>query len=282
MIRKLKQEFLQKAPKGQVTELEQCFFLLLKDKFTYSGRDYLMDEDLDDDKLNTFKQDLNQLLTGIPVQHLIGYTLFCGLKIRVDNRVLIPRPETEELVSICLERKKNAKRAMDFATGSACIALALKEKVEEVYALEKSEAALSLARENAQLNNLNLDFIQDDILDPQKAWPRDLDLIISNPPYIRDLEKSEMEDKVLQHEPEMALFVTNDNPLVFYEAITKYAQEALAEEGLLAFEINQYLANEMKALLDKYFLSTEILEDSFGNPRFALAHKKRPTEKAGL
>ena len=278
MIRKIKQAFSHKAPASQVAELEQCFFLLLKDKFDYSGRDYLMDESLDADQLAAFKNDLEKLLAGTPVQHLIGYTLFCDLKIRVDNRVLIPRPETEELVSICLERKKNAKRAIDLATGSACIALALKQKVAEVFALEKSEAALSLARENARLNDLSLHFIQDDILEPQEVWPQDLDLIVSNPPYIRDLEKSEMENKVLQHEPEMALFVTNDNPLVFYEAITKYAHQALSQEGLLAFEINQYLGEEMKTLLDQYFLETEILNDSFGNARFALAHKKRPTK----
>ncbi len=278
MIRKLKQEFLLKAPKGQVAELEQCFFLLLKDKFDYSGRDYLMDESLDADQLATFKNDLEKLLSGTPVQHLIGYSIFYGLKIKVDNRVLIPRPETEELVSICLERKKNAKRAIDLATGSACIALAFKQKVAEVYALEKSEAALSLARENAILNDLSLHFIQDDILEPQEDWPEELDLIVSNPPYIRDLEKSEMEKKVLNHEPEMALFVEDDDPLIFYDAITKYAYQALSKEGLLAFEINQYLGEEMKTLLGQYFLETEILNDSFGNARFALAHKKRPTQ----
>lgn len=276
-IRTTKKQFLQEIPEEAKGEFEKRFFLLLAMKYSYSRRDFLMEEDLETNSLTAFNEDLKALIKGKPVQHIIGFCDFGGLKIKVDERALIPRPETEELLGICRALRPRASSAIDLATGSACLALGLKQNIEKVYALEKSPEALSLARENAELNDSNIEFIEDDLLRPQKNWPKNLDLIVSNPPYVRHLEKDAMEGEVLSHEPHMALFVADDQPLVFYQAIAKYAHEALRENGLLALEINQYLGTEMKDLLKAFFMEVELREDQFGNTRFAIAHKKRPT-----
>lgn len=276
-LRTSKKQFLQEIPEEAKGEFEKRFFLLLAMKYGYTRRSYLMEEDLEPNSLAAFNKDLQALIKGMPVQHIIGFCDFGGLKIKVDERALIPRPETEELLGICRALRPRASNAIDLATGSACLALGLKQNIEKVYALEKSPEALSLARENAELNDLCIEFIEDDLLRPQKNWPKNLDLIVSNPPYVRNLEKDAIEGEVLGYEPHMALFVADDQPLVFYQAIAKYAHKALRENGLLALEINQYLGTEMKDLLKAFFMEVELREDQFGNIRFAIAHKKRPT-----
>ncbi|MGB0980342.1 MAG: N5-glutamine methyltransferase family protein, partial [Croceimicrobium sp.] len=216
-IRTTKKQFLQEILEEAKGEFEKRFFLLLAMKYSYSRRDFLMEEDLETNSLTAFNEDLKALIKGKPVQHIIGFCDFGGLKIKVDERALIPRPETEELLGICRALRPKASNAIDLATGSACLALGLKQNIEKVYALEKSPEALSLARENAELNDSSIEFIEDDLLRPQKNWPKNLDLIVSNPPYVRNLEKDAMEGEVLSHEPHMALFVADDQPLVFYQ-----------------------------------------------------------------
>lgn len=275
----IKRSFLKDLDADYQSEYEARFFLLLEQKFSYSRLDYLQDKEIAPEALNAFLKDLEELKRGRPVQYLIGSLDFAGLSLKVDERALIPRPETEELVNMVLNRTTSRKRCIDLASGSGCIALALAQHYQEVYAIEVSPEALSLANENQIANDLKVEFLADDILDPKLEWPTGLDLVISNPPYVRELEKSDMESGVYDYEPEMALFVSDQEPLIFYEAISAYAYKALNDKGLLALEINRYLADEMKFLLEKHFLEVAINKDQFGLPRFAFATKKRPTKR---
>lgn len=280
-IASLKRDFLKSVEDVDRSEYEARFFLLLKEKFNYSRLDFLQDKKLAESDYLKFQLDLKLLQSGQPVQYLIGHLNFAGLNLKTDERALIPRPETEELVGLIRKLKPKAQRALDLATGSGCIALALARDIPEVFAVEKSEKALALAKENQALTGLPVQFISDDILKPLKKWPGQMDIIVSNPPYVRQLEKKAMLKEVYDFEPEMALFVPDSDPLQFYRSITKYAFRALNEDGLLAFEINRYLFVEMRALLEGYFAEVQIISDHFDFPRFALATKKRPTEEVG-
>ncbi|WP_421753483.1 peptide chain release factor N(5)-glutamine methyltransferase [Croceimicrobium sp.] len=267
----LKRNFLQSLDSELHSEYEARFFKLLGDKYQYSRLDYLSQKDWPDSDLAALQKDLEELKKGYPVQYLIGWTEFAGMQIGVSPAVLIPRPETEELITLALQRKPDAQNAIDLGTGSGCIALALAQKIERVYALDKSPEALEQACTNAKSLSLSINFMEGDLLGDSASWPQNLDLIISNPPYVRELEKAEMEAGVYEKEPEMALFVPDDDALRFYRAIVKYAVKALKPQGLLALEINQYLGEEMRALLEENFEKVDILQDQFGKDRFALA-----------
>ena len=220
---------------------------------------------------------LSKLKLEQPIQYILGKTEFCGLTFEVNEHTLIPRPETEELVDwIVTESSKSNKplNILDIGTGSGCIAVALAKNLPKahVFALDISEEALKVAKKNAELNETNIQFIQADILN-QANWnlvfkELKFDIVVSNPPYVRHLEKTDMKNNVLQHEPHSALFVDDENPLVFYEAITKFSKKFLKKEGQLFFEINQYLGDDMIDLLKSSgFMNVELRNDVFGNPR---------------
>ena len=220
----------------------------------------------------------------IPIQYILGETEFFGIPFKVNNNVLIPRPETEELVDWILNtefKKRNIKlNILDIGTGSGCIAvsLAINLPKSNVYALDVSEQALKIAKVNADLNKVHINSIQASILDFE-IWNDDIknldfDIIVSNPPYVRKLEQEQMRCNVLNHEPHLALFVDNDDALQFYRAIAEYAQKHLKPNGFLFFEINEYLGNEMLQLLKEYnFNSIEIKQDIFGKDRMIKAIK---------
>lgn len=195
---------------------------------------------------------VSRLKAHEPIQYILGETEFCGLQVKVNPSVLIPRPETEELVNFVMEKPIAAgAKIMDIGTGSGCIALALKSALPEtvVCALDISPEALETAAENARMNHLELSFLQADILQwESREWEK-YDVIVSNPPYVRNSEKQSMENNVLKFEPAGALFVRDDDPLVFYRQIAAFAQKYLNDKGRLFFEINEYLGAEMCALL---------------------------------
>ncbi len=254
--------------------MEQQFYRLLEDKYRFRRIDLIGGfKSLSPDILNQFQADLNLVVKGEPLQYLIGKVQFADRTILVNSAVLIPRPETEELVHLIESRIPEFKKGIDLATGSGCIALALCKEGREISALEKSKAALELAKKNAQINELDLNFIADDILKPKEPWPHGLDLIVSNPPYVRLSEKEAMSASVYAKEPQMALFVDDKDPLVFYKAISRYAQHTLKGGGVLALEINQYLGQETQSLVQEYLSKVELLNDQFGNPRFIWARK---------
>lgn len=228
-----------------------------------------------------------------PIQYILGQTAFYGLPFKVNEHTLIPRPETEELVSWVIEimklRLQNIEdskekdivlNVLDIGTGSGCIAVALAKNIpnSKVYALDVSAEALKMAKQNAALNTVNVNFVKADILNFEIKDPKfnDLkfDIIISNPPYVRNKEKKEMKANVLNNEPHLALFVGDDNPLLFYKKITEFAKEKLKPNGELFFEINEYLGEETTALIKDYnFINIELKKDIFGKCRMLRGNK---------
>lgn len=261
-------------------EVESLFFLALEYYLDVPRIQLSLDKEftIKKSEIDDFFNTLNDLKNQKPIQYIFGETEFFGLKFKVNKNVLIPRQETEELVALILQnsglRTNESIRILDIGTGSGIIAISLAKELPNayVYALDISEEALVIARENAERNNVNVHFLLGDILD-SKEWNlifEDLtfDIIVSNPPYVRDLEKSEIQPNVLGHEPHVALFVNDNNPLVFYETITNFAVEKLNQNGQLFFEINQYLGQETKQLLvDRNFEAIELLKDLNGNDR---------------
>ena len=211
-----------------------------------------------------------ELLKQRPIQYIIGTAWFYGEAFKVTEAVLIPRPETEELCDWIIKDSNGTANEepvlciIDIGTGSGCIAITLNKNIENasVTALDVSVEALKVARENAVTLNAEINFLQADIL-KNDQWPvASFDIIVSNPPYVCDSEKELMKPNVLDHEPHLALFVENDNPLVFYDAIARFALHALTENGKLYFEINENLQNEMKLLLENLgFESIEFKKD---------------------
>ena len=215
-----------------------------------------------------------------PLQYIFGETEFYSLPIKVNPSVLIPRPETEELVDMIIKsstpphRKQNI---LDIGTGSGCIPITLAKHIPDaaVTAIDISEAALQTAKENAVLNNVDICFIHADILNTSEAAeliPGNFDIIASNPPYVTDKEKDAMCENVVAYEPHCALFVPDDDPLLFYTAIADFALSKLAPGGLIYFEINANYGSEIcKMLQEKGFTQTELIQDLSGKNRFITA-----------
>ncbi|NRD21142.1 peptide chain release factor N(5)-glutamine methyltransferase [Winogradskyella eckloniae] len=234
----------------------------------------------------TFFKALEHLKQQKPIQYLLGETEFFGLPFTVNENVLIPRPETEELVDLIIRdvasrSVQSSLKILDIGTGSGCIAISLAKNLPnaEFYALDVSPEALKVAKQNSELNKVDINFIEANILElveNSSLWEdvalrqkgSFFDIIVSNPPYVRNLEKQEIKPNVLDNEPHLALFVEDDNPLIFYKAITEFAIKNLKPKGQLYFEINQYLGEDTMALLtDAEFEAVELLKDLNGNDR---------------
>ena len=241
---------------------------------------------LNKSETNTFFKVLEDLTQQKPIQYILGETEFYGLPFKVNESVLIPRPETEELVDIIIRSnselsEESQPKILDIGTGSGCIAISLAKNIPnaKVYALDVSDKALEVAKQNAKLNNVEVTFIEADILN-ERSWDLvfehlEFNTIVSNPPYVRNLEKAEIKPNVLDNEPHLALFVEDDNPLQFYKAITNFAVNNLKPKGELFFEINQYLGNDTKQLLvNANFEAIELLKDLNGNDRMLKGRKK--------
>ena len=217
---------------------------------------------------------VHRLKNNEPFQYIHGTTTFFGLELKCDKRALIPRPETEELVAWAVEFGPY-KTIVDLCTGSGCIALGLKSKFSEsnVIGIDISKDALSLAKENSKLTNLDVEFIHADVLNINRdLLDQKWDCIISNPPYIPSNERESIAENVLNFEPEISLFVENDNPILFYEAIVKYAKSNLSENGILFFEIHPDFSAEISDLLKlKGFINIELRKDLQGKNRMIKA-----------
>lgn len=206
-----------------------------------------------------------------PIQHIIGKADFCGMTLRVDENVLIPRPETEGLVELAKDRCPSPKRILDLCTGSGCIAIALAKVIPnaEITAVDISEKALEVARQNAWNQGVEIKFMQADILSDDLAELPLFDLIVSNPPYVHEQEKADMQPNVLDYEPHLALFVPDNDPLLFYRRIAKTAHKHLVPNGLLIVEINENLGEETAGLLRAKGFETSLHNDFKGKTRFA-------------
>ena len=220
---------------------------------------------------------LKRLQHHEPVQYITGNTEFFGMKFLVNKNVLIPRPETEELVQWILDDhqdKNSPLKILDVGTGSGCIAVALAKNLPQaqVSAMDVSEGALEVAKSNAELNQVKIEFLKENVLDLQRLNDQ-YDIVVSNPPYVRELEKKEMHKNVLEHEPELALYVKDEDPLLFYRKISALAEKGLAEGGKLYFEINQYFGNETEELLQEKNFRTTLKKDIFGVHRMLKGEK---------
>ncbi|MBR5082760.1 MAG: peptide chain release factor N(5)-glutamine methyltransferase [Bacteroidales bacterium] len=297
-------------------EAEQLMRILLEDLFGIDLKRQLLEPDLRIDEIQHYRLDeaVKRLLAGEPVQYVTGIARFCDLLIKVSPAVLIPRPETEELVQkICdsfpnndvslpchssvvsaamsfqrgyvRERESMAAVSMeggtkpiriwDIGTGSGCIAIALAKHIAnaEVIAFDISDEALQIGKENAENNGVKVTFVQDDVLNPtSEFFTQPVDLVVSNPPYVCNSERAMMESNVLDWEPENALFVPDDNPLLFYRKILLLAKAQLNPKGQIWFEINERMGEEMvRACQEAGFSEAEILLDYIGKPRFCCA-----------
>ena len=257
-------------------EAEQLMRILLEDLFGIDLKHQLMEPNLrlDEWQYHHLEEAVKRLQSGEPVQYVTGVARFGDLLIKVSPAVLIPRPETEELVlkiGTGLPKEKLI-RIWDIGTGSGCIAIALAKHFEnaEVIGFDVCEEALQNAKENAESNGVNVTFVHDDVLNPQSDFfNQPVDLVVSNPPYVCESERAAMEKNVLDWEPQKALFVPDDDPLLFYRKIMQLAKNQLTPDGQIWFEINERMGEEMVRVCQEIgFSEAEILLDFAEKPRF--------------
>ena len=270
--------------------------MLVEEKFSLSFADIICGgvEALPDADKQWIEAAVKRLEQGEPIQYVLGWAWFGGLKFNVRSGVLIPRPETEWLVdNICAHpapSNDRPLRILDIGTGSGCIALSIKQRLPETYveAWDISTEALSIAADNARSLGLDVVWRQQDALNitPNvlSTTPNDnsvvpdsppWDVIVSNPPYICERERTDMARNVLEHEPSTALFVPDTDPLLFYRAITRYAVGSLNEGGRLLFECNTlYAGDTARMMADEGMTATQVYDDCFGKPRFAVGKRK--------
>lgn len=276
-IKQYRTQFIKElAPFYDAYEAESFFYLILEDKHQLRQIDLALNHELTFSESDFVLWDslLVQLKKEVPIQYLLGKTSFYGLDFEVNENVLIPRPETEELVEWIINENKGIDttkklKILDIGTGSGCIAISLAKNLPnaDVYAIDVSRKAIETAKRNAIRNKVDVTFIFQDILETQELKCQ-FDIIVSNPPYVRNLEKEEIKKNVLDYEPHLALFVEDNDALIFYRKIASLAQNNLLENGQLYFEINQYLGKEMIDLLGKMdFINIDLRKDIYDNDR---------------
>ena len=271
-LKDLKKDFIIKLSVTYQKEEVLSFFKILCEEYLNITPTKLLlvgEELINKEQLDMFSKVIIRLLNEEPIQYILNTTSFYGLDFICTPSALIPRPETEELVDWILKSEKNKISILDIGTGTGCIPISLAKNNTDytVSALDISDVALELAKDNAQKNEVDISFISADIF--SYTSDKKYDLIVSNPPYVRNLEKIKIQNNVLNFEPPLALFVDDDDPLVFYRAILEFAKSNLSEKGSVYFEINENLFNEMESLLAAYrFSEIELKKDVFGKYRF--------------
>jgi release factor glutamine methyltransferase len=281
-IKKYRDYFIETlTPIYDTVEAESFFYLILEQNHQMKRIDLALQPEVTftAKQLEDWNAILAKLQQEIPIQYLLGKTHFYGLDFKVDGNVLIPRQETEELVDWIIRNqqinKPTSQQVLDIGTGSGCIAISLAKNMPDakVCAIDVSEKALFVAQKNADLNQVDVTFLHQNILETEDLNAT-FDIIVSNPPYVRNLEKVEIKKNVLEHEPHLALFVEDHDALIFYRKIAELAQKNLKENGQLYFEINQYLGREMIELLESMgFVEVALRKDIYGNDRMIRAKK---------
>ena len=293
LLKNYKTTFLQELSSFyEEQEIESFFYIILEKLHSLKRIDLALNPQtvMDGVHLKQWKNIVSELKKQRPIQYILGETEFYGLRFLVNENTLIPRPETEELVELIIESTnyelRNTKlKVLDIGTGSGCIAISLAKHLttSEVFAIDVSEKALAVAKKNSELNDVKVNYINVDILkindlnelathNPQLATQ--FDVIVSNPPYVRNLEKSEIKPNVLEYEPHLALFVEDTDALLFYRKIAELANKNLNPNGKLYFEINQYLGNETVELVESFgFKNVKLIKDIYGNDRMISCEK---------
>ncbi len=265
------------ALKGTYPKTEvQSFYRIVIDHFLQLSRlDAVINPhfEISADKERQLNECIESLKTQKPIQYILGSTEFYGLPFEVNSSVLIPRPETVELVEWIVKTLKENDTVLDIGTGSGCIpvSIAKNAKTAKVTAIDISKDALNVAKKNAQQNKVDIEFMELDIL-TVKSLPEKYNIICSNPPYVRHIEKEQMKPNVLEFEPHLALFVENDDALIFYEKIARLSTHSLLPNGFLFFEINEAFGKDVIALLENLqFKNIELKKDVFGVDRMIKA-----------
>ncbi|MBO6035452.1 MAG: peptide chain release factor N(5)-glutamine methyltransferase [Paludibacteraceae bacterium] len=277
----LRSEFISAVSAKYTTE--ECSVLWRRSLSHICSVEYSQTYFIDEANLNAEQKeslyDIAQRLSGgEPFEYITGFAEFCSLKFRVNNSVLIPRLETQEIVDL-IEKNYDSKKSneiLDIGTGSGCIAisLALKLPLSKVTALDISAKALEVAQGNAELHKAdNVKFIQADILNCDNFCDRRFNLIVSNPPYVRRSETPTMPERVLDYEPHTALFVDDSDPLIFYKRIAALAPQLLTPDGSVMVEANQWLCRETASVFEKAGFETKIIKDLFSEERFIVAKR---------
>jgi release factor glutamine methyltransferase len=289
LLKNYKTTFLQELSSlYEEQEIDSFFYIILEKLHGLKRIDLALNPQtvMDGAHLKQWKNIVSELKKQRPVQYILGETTFYGLSFLVNENTLIPRPETEELVELIIESTnyelRNTKlKVLDIGTGSGCIAISLAKHLatSEVFAIDVSEEALATAKKNAELNKVAIDFISTNILDvvtlsAVAGLDKQFDIIVSNPPYVRNLEKDEIKPNVLEYEPHLALFVDDIDPLLFYRKIAELAIKNLNPNGKLYFEINQYLGKETVELVKSFgFKNVKLIKDIYGNDRIISCEK---------
>ena len=270
------------------TEIDTFFFLLIEKELDLQRIDLALNHELSipDEKFKHLYNALTRLKNQEPIQYILEETEFFGLPFKVNKNTLIPRPETEELVAWIISDfiNKDQISILEIGTGTGCIPVSLAKNLPNatITSIDISSEALKIAKQNAEINEVNINFIECDVLNIENLnfiannkitsskTPRNdiqFDIIVSNPPYVRELEKEEIQPNVLENEPHLALFVDDLNPLIFYKKIADLAKKHLTKNGVLYFEINQYLGEETLEMLSEKGFSSELKKDIFDNDR---------------
>jgi len=293
LLKNYKTTFLQELSSlYEEQEIESFFYIILEKLHGLKRIDLALNPQtvMDGAHLKQWENIISELKKQRPVQYILGETEFYGLRFLVNENTLIPRPETEELVELIIkstnyELRNTKLKVLDIGTGSGCIAISLAKHLptSEVFAIDVSEEALAVAKKNSELNDVKVNYINVDVLkidDLKELVTHNLqlatqfDIIVSNPPYVRNLEKDEIKPNVLEYEPHLALFVDDIDPLLFYRKIAELAIKNLNPNGKLYFEINQYLGKETIKLLEDFgFRNVELKKDIYGNDRMISCEK---------
>ena len=273
----IKEITLQLVPQYSDAEARSIAILLMCNITGLSHTELLIHTpSLNEEQEEELRKKIERVKKNEPLQYVLGETIFYGRRFKCDQRALIPRPETEELIDWIINDVSNDGniRILDIGCGSGCIAITLAKELKNstVTALDISKEAISLTEENCKINNCQVECINDDIFNFSDAQ---YDIIVSNPPYICDNEAVDIESNVIDYEPHLALFVPDNSPLKFYEKITEYAARNLRSRGKLYFEINRKYGKEMQLLLEKFgFINIELRKDISNNDRMIKGEKR--------
>lgn len=263
------------SPEEQKAKL----FHLLEDRLGLSRTDIVADQPvtLKLDEYDQLQADIKKLKEGFPVQYILGKAWFYGREFKVNPSVLIPRPETEELVHLIIKENRDTDcKILDVGTGSGCIPITLKAEIPSavVWGMDISEEALEMARDNAESLDVMVDFFHRDIFDGPEALPQ-VDILVSNPPYVPENEKQNMQREVLFYEPHQALFVDDADPLIFYRRIAEVGRNLLLEKGKLYFEVHKDFGKAIKKILTSYgYKNINIIKDIHSKDRIVSAVKQ--------
>jgi release factor glutamine methyltransferase len=263
-------------------EADSLFSAVLEHFLRYKKNEFRLkrEDNVNQSDLLLIYDTCKALKTGKPLQYILHEAWFYGMKLYVDENVLIPRPETEEMVEIILQKNKSAKSILDIGTGSGCIPLVLKKNLPAatVHACDVSAGALTVAKRNAKEKHLEINFFEADVLksDLSEKLPGKMEIIVSNPPYIKTGEKDLLHKNVIDHEPHLALFVNDDDDILFYRRIIDLSKNLLSEKGKLYFELNPLTAEKVRSYAEGsgLFSNAGPIKDMSGKIRFMEAVKK--------